>query len=472
MKSDAPLIERFFYFHWNKWIAKARWVLLGLILIWIGLAIWRVSMLEPATEALQMLNDDHELMKLQNSMRSEYHTGEYDNTIKVRFLWGVKGIDRKGVGQWDSSDFGQIIWDNDFDMSSEANQQRILTICNELKTHKLVKDQQVTCWVKDFVDAQNGGNPVPQASFYTQLANYLKTTNGQNQYNDNQIGYIDGKLYFMTIEALATPKPFQGYEKLYPVYEDWEDLKDNYNKASPKGVNNAIQTAGIHWAFLITEKEFVDGAVQGIMISMAFAFAVLLLSTLNIVVSIYAILSIGGIVISAIAIMQMAGWTLGIVESIAVVILIGFSVDYVVHLANHYVESVYIDRFRRMQDALGGIGISIVSGAITTLGCGFFLFFAQIVFFQKFAVLITTTICFSLFFALVFFTAINHIIGAQGKCGDLKYYIVDPLMRKIKTWWRSCTNKGTKDEEGESKPKEDQENPVSPDIKLADISAR
>lgn len=39
---------------------------------------------------------------------------------------------------------------------------------------------------------------------------------------------------------------------------------------------------------------------------------------------------------------------MGIAESITIVILIGFSVDYVVHLANHYVESSYSDRNTRM----------------------------------------------------------------------------------------------------------------------------
>lgn len=45
--------------------------------------------------------------------------------------------------------------------------------------------------------------------------------------------------------------------------------------------------------------------------------------------------------------MEISGWSLGITESIAVVILIGMSVDYVVHLANHYVESSFDDKYSR-----------------------------------------------------------------------------------------------------------------------------
>lgn len=87
------------------------------------------------------------------------------------------------------------------------------------------------------------------------------------------------------------------------------------------------------------------------------------------------------------------------------------SVDYVVHLANHYVESVYPDRFRKMRVSLKDLGISIVSGASTTIGSGIFLFFCTMIIFNKFAILIVSTILFSLAYALVFFSALVHVAG-------------------------------------------------------------
>lgn len=83
-------------------------------------------------------------------------------------------------------------------------------------------------------------------------------------------------------------------------------------------------------------------------ISLGFAFIVLLLTTLNIVVTIYSIISIACIVLSVVAVMFFCGWELGVIESITIVILIGFSVDYVVHLANHYVESSFSEKYKRI----------------------------------------------------------------------------------------------------------------------------
>ena len=162
-------------------------------------------------------------------------------------------------------------------------------------------------------------------------------------------------------------------------------------------------------------------------IAISFAFVVLTISTLNILVATIAVISITGIILCVLGVMKLCGWEFGVVESIGCVILIGFSVDYVVHLANHYVESTFPGRFKRMEDSLKQIGISVLGGAITTLGAGFFLFFCTIVFFTKFAILITTTIIFSLLFSTLFFSALSHIIGPQNKTGDLR-----PLLWKCR----------------------------------------
>ena len=125
------------------------------------------------------------------------------------------------------------------------------------------------------------------------------------------------------------------------------------------------------------------------------------------------------------------GWEFGVAESIAVVILIGFSVDYVVHLANHYVEAPYKDRKRRIQHALAEIGISIFSGAITTMLSGFALIFCTVILFDKFSILIMVTIVFALIMSFGLFAALCHACGPVGTFGDLRYWIVRPISAKL-----------------------------------------
>ncbi len=63
-----------------------------------------------------------------------------------------------------------------------------------------------------------------------------------------------------------------------------------------------------------------------------FAFFIILIITRNIILSFISIFSISGIVICVLGVVKLEGWYLGIIESVAATIVIGFSVDYVIHL--------------------------------------------------------------------------------------------------------------------------------------------
>ena len=72
-----------------------------------------------------------------------------------------------------------------------------------------------------------------------------------------------------------------------------------------------------------------------------------------------------------------------VMVSLNLCLVVGLSVDYVVHLAEGYHLSVRKDRLGRTQDMLERLGISVLSGAATTLGAAFFMMFAKIQFFLQ-----------------------------------------------------------------------------------------
>jgi len=141
------------------------------------------------------------------------------------------------------------------------------------------------------------------------------------------------------------------------------------------------------------------------------------------------VLSVVFIVTTVVSVMVFQGWQLGISESIGVVILIGFSVDYVVHLSSHYIHSAQKERGNRMQDSYYEMGATILGGSITTIGSGVFLFLATVTLFQKFAVLITVTIIVSFIYSMIFFGAIMHAFGPQGDTGNF-VILIRKLCRK------------------------------------------
>lgn len=130
----------------------------------------------------------------------------------------------------------------------------------------------------------------------------------------------------------------------------------------------------------------------------------------------------------------MIGWKLGVLESVNLTLVVGLAVDYVVHLAEGYMELKDFNRLTKVRHTLGHVGISVISGACTTLGASVFMLAAKIVFFAQFGIFIFCTIGFSLLFSLFFFTAILALIGPEGDTGSLV-----PGARKVNDYIRGKT---------------------------------
>lgn len=165
------------------------------------------------------------------------------------------------------------------------------------------------------------------------------------------------------------------------------------------------------WVWIPTERAFVDTALSGCAIAIGFSFIILVIATGNLLLPLLAITCLSIVIVSVLAIMVLKGWEMGTAESVSVVILIGLSVDYVIHLSSDYAHSRHASRHERIREAYGQMGVSILSGAITTLGSGLALFGGRMRIMQKFAVIITSTITISFVSSMVLFGALCHVVG-------------------------------------------------------------
>lgn len=95
---------------------------------------------------------------------------------------------------------------------------------------------------------------------------------------------------------------------------------------------------------MVTEDKLISNTIVSLIATGAFAFFVLSCSTLNLIAALYSTLSIIGIVICILGLIKMFGWYLGLIETIAASIVVGFSVEYIVFLVNYFffVLSVFL----------------------------------------------------------------------------------------------------------------------------------
>ncbi|KAL8603219.1 hypothetical protein ACOMHN_025234 [Nucella lapillus] len=232
-----------------------------------------------------------------------------------------------------------------------------------------------------------------------------------------------------------------GYTEGIPIIQRWEQFMENQLKTMPAEMQSGFQATRVSWHWMYVQRALVDNAVLGIAmgLSLAFpvlalvdnavlgialglslAFPVLVLATCNVINGFLATLSIGCVTVCVIGVIPLGGWKLGVLVSLNMCLVVGLAVDFVVHLAEGYHMSHHADRKGRLQQALERMGISVFSGACTTLGASAFMLFAQIQFFFQFGVFMFCTIGFSLLFSMGFYVTIMGILGPQDNIGDIR----------------------------------------------------
>jgi predicted RND superfamily exporter protein len=407
--------------------------------------------LTPPTEQEQWFPADHMFTGILDDNSYLFLGGSNDQYVPTTFNLGIEGVDRNdnpsGV-KYDiyqpSINRGTTIFDADFDFTNSETQDDFLTLCAALRTQecnaigcslgKLIRPDTVVCFLEEFdawLISDKAGtlrSSLTGDQFLALLVEFRRDTVPSNSIVSlswqKHIGFIDGELKYVQIPAYTTMftlLPLEEKKSVARVLEDMIDkLEDEFTSKETTG--KILNEAGIAWTWMVTEEGLVTSLFQGFAICFPVAFLVLLLATKNVIVSAYAILSIGFIVSAVMGLIQRMGWSLGVAESVAGIIVIGFSVDYVVHLAHMYQEGyehgkvTSVDRFRYSCTHMGG---TIVAGAITTAGSGSFMFMCQLAFFFKMAMLIVSTILFSLAYSLLLFMPLLMLFGPNTTFGDL-----------------------------------------------------
>ena len=66
------------------------------------------------------------------------------------------------------------------------------------------------------------------------------------------------------------------------------------------------------------------------------------------------------------------------------------------------------------------MAVSLFNGAMATVGSACLLFFSQLIFFQKFAFMLCSTVMLSVLFSLIYYTALSHSFGPENLSGSIK----------------------------------------------------
>ena len=457
-KTNMRPLEAFLYNRYHAFLSGP--VKYAIVAVFIGLmagGVYLATGLKPPEDSEQWFPSGHMHWRYVGDKSKKFKTASEDsNSFKVVLAYGLKDVDLSNVGKWKPDELGNVVYDDAFDFQTARAQQHIAETCRLLRSKKcsevacsggqLVKGGEVDCFIEDFYewswlgaeDPDCGGakcksfdidNPLEGAEFLKQLHAFSGSSLASIRY-PGTIGFESAepdKLKFVQVVVPTSIVPPVAPKDFKPVQEAWDSFMDERNRAgeeSAPGVARGFAAGqSLFWLWARTTEALVKSLWIGVAIAFPLAFIVIAVSTWNIWTAFLCTFTIFGIITTVMGLgaRGMLDWSLGTAEAIAAVIIIGFSVDYCVHLANAYTESEASTRSGRVRDALGTIGISITAGAVTTFFSGVWLWGCCITFFNKFAFLIVGTVISSYLWSMLFFTSVALIVGPMGSFGSLKF---------------------------------------------------
>ena len=390
----------------------------------------------PTTPALQLFPLSHPLEAYEFDLKDKFHFSDSSDTYKFQLwiVWGIKGEDK---GSWvDPNDTTPLTYDAQFYLHNDKGADWLLDFCHSLKNQTFFHndDKQRPCFFDGYKavleDActsmlalptlkpccQLQSNPGDKSLFEKclPLAALLSAqANGTEKPSlDSPIFDAEGKLKAYILSFKSSQPHVTSFHSMDKNYRNVDRFLEKQGITAPEGLKKAWFSGD--FLFYDIQLSLLSGTYIALGVSLSFAFLMMVMTTLNMLLSIYAIITIAFAMFVTIAVFVLLGWELNILESLAISICAGMSVDFVIHYGVAYKQAYSKDRNYRVCKALERVGSAVTMAAATTFISGSLILTTRIhVYFQAgilFMVIMTSSYLFSTFF----FLSICSVIGPKG----------------------------------------------------------
>jgi len=410
--------------------------------------------IEPQTSSENFLPEDNPFQRYQ-TLQSKFAPSNFDSTVEIHFVWGFEAndpLDQTGVNLIFDGDFkGTPKYQPGFELTPAA-QTALLQACDVLAAANATKIEidtdsgnatvQTRCFMHRFrryVEYTGASFPLPTAAEAARVLEAWVLDDSEAMPADarsgsyrNDVGWrkdSDDVLILSYLKLRASSKlgsrSFLASSQTRVFYNEWQSVLAQVNAiTSPTALGSAFQVSGLgtgignKWIYMTVQEAYVRMALTGASAGLIIATVVLLLATGNLVVTLASIGTILAALVCVFGTIVAMGWQLGSNESLCVMVLPGFAVDYVVHLSHAYMESHSQSRVERVGDALRDLGISVFWGMCTSILAATALAGCSIQSLSKFGVFFALTIAYSYLWSVLFLMPLLATIGPQPRAGS------------------------------------------------------
>ncbi|XP_044016509.1 protein dispatched homolog 1 [Aphidius gifuensis] len=491
-------------------VIKLRWLwllLFGGTTILFGFIVFKYPGLRlPDTPNFQYFDKNHKFEKydLQYGKNFYFERIEFGNDgplLPLRFVWGIKPIDN---GYFlDPSSRGTIEYDPTFDITNKKSQMWLQQFCQNLRTQPFYHDtigllipncfiESFRTWMKrrceNIMDPNSTHAPCCESSSYPYSPSVFRKCVAEASLDLYRTpsdlwkrnGVYGGIKYLKqspifnntintTIPTMPLPKIMAlivEYDSNYSMTLSFTEMNQFYKQVE-KWMNQQLRTApsGMKNGWFVSpldfyelQKTLYEGTIYAFVMSMILAFIVLTLVTLNLLVSFYAILSIGGAILVTVGTLVLLGWRLNVLESVVVSTAIGLAVDFSLHYGVAYRVCHSKCKIKRVKLSLGQMGGPTLMAAITSGVSGALMLPSQVLPYIQIAIFMILVMAISWLYATFFFCPLLSVIGPSTKFAQFHYPNIQNICRCFNIKWGNAGVVHDNDDDDDNEDEDDDNN--------------
>ncbi|PVD25783.1 hypothetical protein C0Q70_13443 [Pomacea canaliculata] len=393
----------------------------------------------PSTRKFQMFSDDHLLE------RYDFHVGtmfgfemtsdddDSNPNLPITIVWGVHATD--GGDYLDPNKKGPLYFDDGFDLTTGEAQRWLLEFCRRLRRTDFylnVPGMQLTnCFLENFVKHYmkrqcSSDNP----SDSTPGVHYSKYSPGPR--------FNNGHISAFVVQFQSNERYTHDYQHVQSFYRRVNRWVTEEMLRAPAEMRNGWFVS--HLDFFDLQQSLVVGTPLALGVSLAVVSVVAFFTTLNVLISLYAIATIACVIVVTLASLVLLGWELNVLESVVITVAIGMAIDYTLHYGVAYRLSPDLDREMRVASSLSRMGSPVAMAAVTTFSAGLFMMPSTVLAYRKFGTFLMLLVSVSWVYSTFFFQLCFAPSGRKGGSGS---FTGPPrtAVREVRasTWTRRCT---------------------------------
>uniref|UniRef100_A0A8C7E5F7 Protein dispatched homolog 1 n=1 Tax=Naja naja TaxID=35670 RepID=A0A8C7E5F7_NAJNA len=386
---------------------------------------------------------DAEFKKL--FMFERVHHGE-ELHMPITIIWGVSPEDNGDPLNPKSK--GKLKLDSAFNIGSPDSQLWILKFCQKLRNQTFyyqTEEQDFTsCFIETFkqwMENQDCDEPAlyPCCSHwsfpYKQEVFELCIKRAIMELERSTGYHLDSKtpgprfdindtIRAVVLEFQSTYLFTLAYEKMHTFYQEVDTWISEELISAPEGLSGGWFVSNLE--FYDLQDSLSDGTLIAMGLSVTVAFSVMLLTTWNVIISLYAIVSIAGTIFVTVGSLVLLGWELNVLESVTISVAVGLSVDFAVHYGVAYRLAPDPDREGKVIFSLSRMGSAIAMAALTTFVAGAMMMPSTVLAYTQLGTFMMLIMCISWAFATFFFQCMCRCLGPQGTFGQI------PLPKRLR----------------------------------------